>query len=80
VCQDSGVKRDSKPVWPPLSLTPDEAAYELRVSRSTLYELLKSGEIGSSLIGPQTRRIQRSEIEAYLARTREAQDPAAGAA
>jgi excisionase family DNA binding protein len=75
VCQDSGVKRDTKPAWPPLSLTPDEAAYELRISKSKLYELLNAGEFGSSLIGPQTRRFARSELEAYLKRTREAQDP-----
>jgi excisionase family DNA binding protein len=77
MCHYSGVKRDTRPAWPPLSLTPDEAAYELRISRSELYKRLRSGEIGSSLIGPQIRRIRRSEIEAYLARKAEQNTDAA---
>jgi predicted DNA-binding transcriptional regulator AlpA len=55
-------------------LKPEEAMVELRVSRATLFKLLRpksSGEpaeIESFLIGPNARRIPRSAIEAYIAR------------
>ena len=57
-----------------LNLTPEEAMSELRCSRATLFKLLRTGpdgepaEIDSFLIGPNARRIPRTEIEAYMAR------------
>lgn len=48
--------------------TPERATAELGVSRTTLFTLLKTGEIRSILIGPQIRRIPRTEIEAYIER------------
>jgi hypothetical protein len=55
-------------------LKPAEAMTELRVSRATLFKLLRSGpngeppEIESFLIGPNARRIPRTALEAYVAR------------
>jgi excisionase family DNA binding protein len=45
-----------------------QAAWELGISRSGLYALLKSGEIPSVLLGPQGRRIPRAELDAFVAR------------
>ncbi len=47
-------------------LTPEEAAERLAIGRTTLYGLLKSGELGSVRIG-RLRRIPVLEIRAYLA-------------
>jgi excisionase family DNA binding protein len=52
----------------PLMMTNSEAAAELRVSESKLYELKRDGEIRSVQLGPKTIRIPYSEIEAYLDR------------
>lgn len=49
-------------------LKPAEAMRELRVSRATLFKLLRDKEIDSFLIGPNARRIPRAELEAYVAR------------
>ena len=49
-------------------LTPKEAADELRISRSALFGLLRSGEIPSALIGPQIRRIPRAGLMEYVER------------
>lgn len=55
-------------------LKPEEAMTELRVSRATLFKLLRPGQSGepaqieSFLIGPNARRIPRTAIEAYVAR------------
>lgn len=70
------VSDDSKPVLggPSMLLRPAEAMEELRISRATLFKLLRPGpdgedaEIESFLIGPNARRIPRSAIEAYVAR------------
>jgi excisionase family DNA binding protein len=51
---------------PPLMMTPKEAADELRISRSALFGLLKSGAIRSALIGPQIRRIARADLVEYV--------------
>jgi excisionase family DNA binding protein len=40
----------------------------LSCSRTRLYALMRSGELGSTLIGPNQRRIPVTEIEAYVAR------------
>jgi hypothetical protein len=88
---DPAVSEDSKPMLPknPTSmlLKPDEAMSELRVSRATLFKLLRPGpdgeaaEIDSFLIGPNARRIPRTEINAYMARKlAENAAPSAGAA
>ena len=55
-------------------LKPAEAMKELRVSRATLFKLLRPAkpgdepEIESFLIGPNARRIPRAALEAYVAR------------
>jgi len=67
-------------------LKPDEAMAELRVSRATLFKLLRPGasgepaEIESFLIGPNARRIPRAAIEAYIARKLAGERPQRGAA
>lgn len=62
-------------------LTPEEAMSELRCSRATLFKLLKDKEIDSFLLGPNARRIPRTEIEAYMQRKLTESDiPEAGAA
>jgi hypothetical protein len=64
------VDEDSKTML----LKPAEAMKELRVSRATLFKLLRAGpdgeaaEIESFLIGPNARRIPRTALEAYVAR------------
>jgi len=65
---------------PTLALTPMQAARQLQISKAKLYELLNSGEIPSSLLGPQTRRIRYGEIEAYLKRKEKEQAAQSGAA
>lgn len=55
-------------------LKPAEAMEELRISRATLFKLLRPGphgeaaELDSFLIGPNARRITRASLEAYVAR------------
>lgn len=55
-------------------LKPNEAMAELRISRATLFKLLRPGSDGepaaieSFLLGPNARRIPRTAIEAYVAR------------
>lgn len=51
---------------PTLTLTVDEAAAELRVSRRTLYRLIESGELPRVKIG-STTRITRAALEHYVA-------------
>jgi hypothetical protein len=71
----SGDQKERRPPKPDsLLLTPAEAMDELRISRATLFKLLRPGpagedaEIESFLIGPNARRIPRTAIEAYVAR------------
>jgi excisionase family DNA binding protein len=52
----------------PLLLKIPQACKMLAVSRTTLFGLLKSGEIRGVMIGPQQRRVPVSECEAYVAR------------
>lgn len=51
---------------PPLMLTVSEAAGELRISKSAMFALLKSGAIRSALIGPQIRRVARADLISYV--------------
>jgi excisionase family DNA binding protein len=62
-------KKDfSETVGPKLSLTVDEAAYLAGVSRTQMFELIRSGEVDSFLLGPQTRRVTRASVEAMIKR------------
>lgn len=49
--------------------TPEEAAYQLRISRAYLYQLLASGEITSVKIG-RSRRISATDLAAFVDRLR----------
>jgi excisionase family DNA binding protein len=51
----------------PLLLTPEEAAEALRVGRTTIYALMKVGDLRPVRIGRSTR-ISRAEIERYVDR------------
>jgi len=51
----------------PLLLTPQEAAGVLRVGRTTVYALMKAGELRPVHIG-RSCRLPRAELERYVAR------------
>jgi excisionase family DNA binding protein len=51
----------------PLLLTPEEAARVLRVGRTTVYALMKAGELRPVHIG-RSCRLPRAELERYVAR------------
>ena len=48
-----------------LLLTPEEAADVLRVGRTTVYALIKAGELHSVHIG-RSCRLSRTELERYV--------------
>jgi excisionase family DNA binding protein len=50
-----------------LALRPTDAAAAIGVSRTTMFYLLKQGEVRSILLGKK-RLIPRSELEAFLSR------------
>ncbi|MGY1845878.1 helix-turn-helix domain-containing protein [Blastococcus sp. SYSU DS1021] len=50
-----------------LLLTPEEAAKVLRIGRTTVYALIKSGELRPVHIG-RSCRISQAEVEAYVRR------------
>ncbi len=54
----------------PILLTVEEAAERLRVGRTTMYALLKTGAIESVPVG-RLRRIPPDALDAYIARLRE---------
>ena len=54
----------------PLLLTPEEAARILRVGRTTIYALMKSGELRPIHIG-RSCRLSRAELERYVRRLEE---------
>jgi excisionase family DNA binding protein len=49
-------------------LTVPEAMAVLKISRWTLYNLIRSGELTSVLIGTRCRRIPSSALDAYVTR------------
>ena len=51
----------------PLLLTPEEAAKVLRVGRTTVYALMKAGDLHPVHIG-RSCRISRAELERYVRR------------
>ena len=51
----------------PLLLTPEEAATLLRVGRTTVYALIKAGELHAVHIG-RSCRLSRAELERYVRR------------
>ena len=51
----------------PLLLTPEEAATVLRLGRTTVYALMKAGELRAVHIG-RSCRISRAELERYVRR------------
>ena len=55
----------SRPPGPKLLLTVEEAARELSLGRSLLYELLLRGELRSVKVG-RCRRIPRADLEAFV--------------
>jgi len=48
-------------------LTVEESRKRLQVSRATLYHLINSGHLQSVLLGPQSRRIVESSVDALIA-------------
>lgn len=61
---------------PRVMLTAEQAAEALGIGRTTLFALLKRGEINSVRIG-RLRRIPQSELDAYAARLMAEQNPSA---
>lgn len=59
-----------------LLYSPEEAASVLSLGRSTMFELLSSGEIASVKIG-RARRIPRVALEAYVERLQAQQSQSA---
>ncbi|MBB3084716.1 helix-turn-helix domain-containing protein [Geodermatophilus sabuli] len=58
----------------PLLLTPEEAAEILRVGRTTIYALMKSGGLRPVHIG-RSCRLARAELERYVACLQSAPPP-----
>ncbi|TQM73545.1 helix-turn-helix transcriptional regulator [Thermopolyspora flexuosa] len=52
----------------PDMLTVPEVMAALKVSRWTVYKLIRSGELVSVLVSERCRRIPRSALDAYVAR------------
>lgn len=50
-------------------LTLDQVAAVLKIGRTSVYELLNSGALPSVTIG-RSRRVLRSDLDAYIARLR----------
>lgn len=60
----------------PLLLTPEEAAEVLRVGRTTIYALMKAGELHAVHIG-RSCRLSRAELERYVDRLQRPPSPPA---
>lgn len=54
-------------------LTPDEVAAELKLTRYTVYELIKRKELPASKIG-RTLRILRTDLDAFMHKTKSRED------
>jgi excisionase family DNA binding protein len=64
----SDAQRPQEPVSSdPLLLTPEEAAEVLRVGRTTIYALMKAGDLQPVHIG-RSCRLSRAELERYVRR------------
>lgn len=63
----------------PLLLTPEEAATVLRIGRTTIYALMKAGELRPVHIG-RSCRLSRAELERYVDRLQAPPPPQATAA
>lgn len=62
----SDAQRPREPVsGDPLLLTPEEAATVLRLGRTTVYALMKAGDLHPVHIG-RSCRLSRSELERYV--------------
>lgn len=48
-------------------LTVQETRERLHVSNATLYVYLNSGRLQSVLLGPKSRRIRESDLDAFIA-------------
>lgn len=51
-----------------LTYTPSEVAEVLGLGRSKVYELMDSGALAYSQVGPRKRLVRRAAVEAYLTR------------
>jgi excisionase family DNA binding protein len=51
----------------PMLLKVEAVCVMLSLSRSSVYALMRSGELKSTLIGPNQRRIPATAVEAYVA-------------
>lgn len=60
---------------PPVLLTVEEAAYCLRIGRTTCFALIRTGELESLMVGG-LRRVPADAPAAYLARRRAEQQAA----
>lgn len=47
-------------------LSPEELAVLLGCGRTTVYALLRTGEIPSFRIGSRVRRVRRADVEEYI--------------
>jgi excisionase family DNA binding protein len=59
------------PFIPPALLTVPEAMAALRLSRATVYDLIRSGELGSVKVG-RSRRIPAQAVQTFVAHLVEA--------
>lgn len=60
---------------PRVLLTAEQAAERLNLGRTTVYALIKTGQLGSVKVG-RLRRIPADEITTYTARLAQQQEPA----
>ncbi|SNS09957.1 DNA binding domain-containing protein, excisionase family [Geodermatophilus pulveris] len=71
----SNAQRPQEPVsGDPLLLTPEEAAAVLRLGRTTVYALMKAGELHAVHIG-RSCRLSRAELERYVQHLQAAPPP-----
>lgn len=56
-------------------LTPQQVMERLGIGRTTLTELIRSGELESVLIGKQMRRVPEDALETYVASLRTSAAP-----